>query len=108
MSKSKATELNLPIQKSKMAIKPYGSRKMKCVGKYIGTIMYGESVSNTTIYVIDQKVETLLSGAVCEDLGIITYNPKPNVPKVNKVTSSKERNNKFIVYSPKYLLVLGH
>ena len=107
MSKSKATELNLPIQKSKMAIKPYGSRKMKCVGKYIGTIMYGESVSNTSIYVIDQKVETLLSGAVCEDLGIITYNPKPNVPEVNKVTSSKERNNKFYRLFPKVFTGVG-
>ena len=35
--------------------------------------MHGEAVTNVKIYVIKKKVETLLSGKACEDLGIIRF-----------------------------------
>ena len=57
-----------------MRIKPYGSKTMKCHGEYVGTVMYGEAVANTSIYILDKNVETLLSGNVYEDLNIINYN----------------------------------
>ena len=39
--------------------------------------MHGDHVVNTCIYVVDQEVETLLSGRVCEELGIIEFKPQP-------------------------------
>ena len=35
--------------------------------------MYNTSVANTEIYILRRKVETLLSGPVCEELGIIKF-----------------------------------
>ena len=57
-----------------MSIRPYGSKKKPCVGEYVGTIRHGDRVVNTTIFVIKDEVETLLSGPVCEELGIINFN----------------------------------
>ena len=34
--------------------------------------MFGDAVTNAKIYIISKKVETLLSGKVCEKLGIIS------------------------------------
>ena len=45
MSTRNAHSLMLPIQKTKMKIKPYGSKKMRCSGEYVGTIMYGNNVT---------------------------------------------------------------
>ena len=94
MSTKNAHSLMLPIQKTKMKIKPYGSKKMRCSGEYVGTIMYGNNVTNTSIYIIDQDVETLLSGAVCEDLNIIKYNPSP----IHRVAS--ESDSEFVKQFP--------
>ena len=77
MSKAAAKKLGLKLCKSKMKIKPYGSLPVKCKGCYIGTIMYGDQVVNTCIYVVKQDLETLLSGRVCEELGIIQFTPQP-------------------------------
>ena len=35
--------------------------------------MFGENVTTAEIYVVNKNVETLLSGPVCEDLGILTF-----------------------------------
>jgi hypothetical protein len=74
MSHENAKHLRLPLSKSRMKIRPYGSKAKSCKGKYTGTVMFGDAVANTTIYVINKQAETLLSGAVCEQLGIIAFN----------------------------------
>ena len=74
MSKRQAKALGLKLMKTKMSIRPYGSRKMKCCGYCIVTVMYGKCVANVGIYIINKDVETLLSGPVAEELGIITFN----------------------------------
>ena len=73
-SKKKSKELGLKLQKTRMSILPYGSKKMKCVGYAVATVMYGDRVANIGIYVINKDVETLLSGPVAEELGIISFN----------------------------------
>ena len=35
--------------------------------------MYNTSVANADIYILKREVETLLSGPVCEELGIIKF-----------------------------------
>ena len=40
----------------------------------MGTIRHGDKTVNTSIFVIKDEVETLLSGPVCENLGIINFN----------------------------------
>ena len=97
MSRKKAKELNLPLQKTKMRIRPYGSKTMKCHGCYIGTIMYGNAVANVCLYVVKQDVETLLSGSVCEELGIITLNVRRNTTECSSTEDPKkvELINKF-------------
>ena len=82
MSYSNAKKLNLPLRKTRMRIRPYGSRPKACKGSYTGTIMHGDAVTNATIYVINKEVETLISGAVSEQLGIITFNRESNVSKI--------------------------
>ena len=77
MSKKCAKGLDLKLCKTKMKVHPYGSKTLRCVGEYIGTIMHGSKVVNAVIYVVKQEVETLLSGEVCEALGIIEFTPKP-------------------------------
>ena len=73
MSWENAKSLNLPLEKTSMKIRPYGSKAKKCKGVYTGTIMFGDAVTNANIYVIKKEVETLLSGRVCEQLGIIKF-----------------------------------
>ena len=77
MSKARAKELGLPLSKARMKIKSYGSKTVHVKHCYIGTIMHGEQVVNACIYIVKQNVETLLSGRVCEALGIIKFNPAP-------------------------------
>ena len=85
-----AEKLSLPLDKAKMKISPYGSKSVKCTGVYVGTIMFGEAVTNTCIYVVDQDLETLLRGKVSEELGIIEFNPKAVLrTKIENTTKSK-------------------
>ena len=74
MSHETAKQLKLPLIKTKMRIRPYGSKSKPCKGLYVGTIMFEDQVTNAKIYVLKDNVETLLSGKVCEDLGIIKLN----------------------------------
>ena len=90
ISRKMAKKLSLPLDKTKMKISPYGSKSVKCTGVYVGTVMYGEAVTNTCIYVVDQDLETLLSGKVSEELGIIEFNPKAALrTKIENTTKSK-------------------
>ena len=73
--KQLSDDLQLPLVKTKMRIKPYGmKRRIRCVGYYVGPIMYGEEVANVGLYVVKGDVEPLLSGAASEALGIISFN----------------------------------
>ena len=77
MSKRRSKELGLKLCKTKMKIRPYGSKAVRCKGCYIGTVMHGDQVINTCIYIVNQEVETLLSGKASEELGIIEFKPQP-------------------------------
>ena len=85
-----AKKLKLPILPTNMRIKPYGSSSKSCLGVYIGTIMHKEAVVNAEIYIIDKNVETLLSGPVCEELGILQFSRETLVNRVES-SSDKER-----------------
>ena len=74
MSKRQAKALGLKLMKTKMTIRPYGSHKMKCCGYAVVSVMCGDRVANVGVYVLNKNVETLLSGPVAEELGIITFN----------------------------------
>ena len=91
MSKSRAKALGLKLCKAKMRIQPYGSKPVRCKQCYIGTIMYGDQVVNACIYVVKQEVEFLLSGRICEELGIIEYNPTPVRRTVESASPHKAR-----------------
>ena len=74
MSKSMSDKLELTLMRTRMKIKPYGAKAgIRCVGYYVGPVMYGNVVANIGIYVVKKKVESLLSGAASEALGIISF-----------------------------------
>ena len=81
MNKKKAKKLGLDIMPTTMKIKPYGSRPRRCFGEAVCTIMNNSNVVNATFYIIDRSVETLISGKVSEELGIIKVE-KPEDPEV--------------------------
>ena len=99
MSRKEAKALALPLGKTKMKIRPYGSKSVKCCGYYIGTIMHGESVANACIYVVKQDLETLLSGRVSEELGIISFNPTPDSqePSIRRNTAPTDDAKAHII-----------
>ena len=75
MSEANARRLKLDVVPTGMTIRPYGSKSQKCMGETICTVMFNENVATTKFYILSAKVETLLSGAVSEELGIITMHP---------------------------------
>ena len=78
-----AKELDLPLVKTRMRIKPYGSKKkIRCVGYYVGPVRFGDEFANVGIYVVNGEVEPLLSGAASEALGILTFHGDCNVRRV--------------------------
>ena len=84
ISKGLADKLQLPLQSSRMKIRPYGSQPMKCLGYYVGAVMFDNRVANIRIYVVDKEVEPLLSGYAAEALGIITLNSQTEDVESNK------------------------
>ena len=88
MSRKTAKELGLDIHPTKMEIIPYGSKSKKCIGETVCTITYEEAVTNGKFYVIKDYAETLLSGSICEDLGILEFKHKA---EVNRVSISPEK-----------------
>ena len=74
MSLTTVKQINLSLYKTKAKIWPYGSKPLKCVGYFVGTIMYGSTVANTRIYVIKRPVKTL-SGKLCAELEILKFHP---------------------------------
>ena len=90
-----ARKMQLPLEKSKVRIQPYGSKTRSCIGKYSGTIMHGSAVTNATIYVLRDDVETLLSGEVCEQLGIIAFN-RNHSEQIHRLNSDEEGKQQLI------------
>ena len=68
-----AKQLGLTLSNIKMKIKPYGSKSLRCIGFYVGPVMYDEAVANLRIYVVDKDLEFLLSGQPSEELSVITF-----------------------------------
>ena len=101
-----ARKMKLPLEKSKIKIKPYGSKSKACLGKYSGTIMHGTAVTNATIYVLRANVETLLSGRVCEQLGIIKFNRDP-VENINNVELCDPDKDKLVENFPSVFKGVG-
>ena len=67
------TKLNPPPEKTKTKIRPHGSKCEKCMGYYDRFVMFKDKTCVTYFCIIPGNVETLLSGPVCEELGIITF-----------------------------------
>ena len=93
MSKATAKILKLDILPTAMVIRPYGSKSQKCKGETCCTIMFNKSVANAKFYILDAEVETLISGAVSEELGIIKMNPAgtSNVLRTPVVSKMKSK-----------------
>ena len=70
--------------------------------------MYGTTVANIHLYGIKPKVEILLSGKVCEELGIIIFNSWPPNTSDQKVYSIDPDNYKatLVIISPMFSIVL--
>ena len=49
ISKAKAEEMNLPLLPTKERTRLYGSKALKCVGFYRGTIRYGDSCQRFSV-----------------------------------------------------------
>ena len=62
MSKKMANNSKLKNYPTKMAIKPYNSNTKPCFGETVATFTFCENVANVKFYIIDAKLETLISG----------------------------------------------
>jgi hypothetical protein len=93
MSLQNAKKLQLPLNRTRMKIRPFGSKSVKCKGSYIGPAMYGDAVANVCIYVVDKNVETLLSGPASEELGIIQLSTRAENNTIRRVDKPAEANH---------------
>ena len=96
MSLKTAKQLRLPLNRTRMKICPYGGKPTRCKGYYIGPVMYGDAVTNLRIYVLDKKVETLLSGQASEALGIIKFNKK--LPELRRLQNPSDNSDPQVNY----------
>ena len=112
MSLVNAKSIDLPLTNTKIKIRPYGSKSIKCAGFYEGTVMHGQAVANIKMYVVDQQLEMLLSGRVCEALGIIKFNSEPAFENAEELirrtgTSQDEHTAKVIQRFPNVFTGIG-
>ena len=89
MSRKNAKRIGLDILPTSMKIRPYGSKAKKCQGEATCTVRYDASVANAKFYIIEKDVETLLSGTVCEELGVITLHTD-NASKIQRTPGIPE------------------
>ena len=109
MSSKTAKKLKLNILPTKMRIKPYGSTSQACLGVYIGTDMYKEAVVNAEIFIIDKHVETLLSGPVCEELGILQFSREASANRIEGSADKEKLVSKFpAIFSGKVGVLEDH
>ena len=93
MSEANARRLKLDVVPTAMTIRPYGSKAQRCKGETICTVMFNDNVATTKFYILSAKVETLLSGAVSEELGIISMHPtgSDKEARTSRVSETKSR-----------------
>ena len=93
MNSKNAKRLKLDIVPTAMMIRPYGSKSQRCMGETICTVMFNENVATTKFYILNAEVETLLSGAVSEELGILTMHPAGHskAMRTSKISERKAR-----------------
>ena len=81
-------------------------KPFRVLGKYTGSITFGDMVTATTWYIVNKnKTEPLLSGQTAEELGIITFNANPvdeDQAWVNAVSSSRKNSDKTTHWFTKY------
>lgn len=93
LPKSIATQLNLPIQHSRLKICPFRSKPYSVTGKYEGSVTYGTVIISSTWYIINKKgTEPLLSGSTAEKLGIITFTPQKSA-SINEIKINTDSTN---------------
>ena len=73
MSKTAAKSIGLKWKKSKIKLRPYGSKPIKICGIYHGPVKFNDNVVEAEIFIVKRSLETLLSGDTAEDLGIVTF-----------------------------------
>ena len=82
ISKKTATKLGIKWKKSTTKLQPYGSKSLKVCGVYTGPVGFGEKSTEAEIFIVRQDLESLLSGATAETLGIITFHAVNHVEEV--------------------------
>ena len=78
------TSLFVEVHKTKIKIKPFGSKTLRCSGYYVGTVMCEDGVANLKIYAINEDVETFLSAQAAEALGIIKFDANPSTESTHQ------------------------
>ena len=107
MSKKNAQRIGLDVVPTSMKIRPYGARTKKCLGEAICTIRHNDSVANTKMYILRKEVETLLSGTICEELGIITLNTQDNNTEVRRTPIMSDAKRSLIKRFPSIFSGIG-
>ena len=106
MSRKNAKRTGLKILPTSMRVRPFGSRTRKCLGEAVCTVRHGANIANTKFYIMDMNVETLLSGTVCEELGIITLHTEAD-NKVRRTPGTPEPKAKLMKKFPSIFSGVG-
>ena len=93
MSRDEATVIGIPWRKSKIKLRPYGSKPLKVCGEFHGPIMIANTEVETEIFIVNTLLETLISGATAEILGIISFNTTNTVQPDTECNNHSETNN---------------
>lgn len=102
MSRETAAELGLQLVQTKTKVRPYGSKPLKCSGYYEGSVTFGDAFAAARFYVIKGNVETLLSGGLCEALGIIKFNSeqKYSDARVHRIKFKDSFEERIVTENP--------
>ena len=63
----------------------------------MAAVMHNDTVANVRIYVVDEEVETLISGPACEALGIISFHGENAVPPPNAHCITRDKSVQHIL-----------
>ena len=113
MPKRTAAKLKLPLEKSCLRISPYGAKPFRVIGKYEGSIVFGDMVTTATWYVVKKKnIEPLISGPTAERFGIIKFNSDPlqkeqSIERIMVDKTSSEETNQWLRKYPKVFEGIG-
>ena len=113
LPKRTAVKLKLPLEKSRLRISPYGAKPFRVIGKYEGSIVFGDMVTTATWYVVNKKnIEPLISGPTAERLGIIKFNSDPlqkeqSIERIMVDKTSNEETDHWLKKYPKVFEGIG-